>query len=313
MVLNYLHAGVVFEPAFDKHKKLAAWLLCAGTHSSVLACWEVSELLLLGLAIGTGLLHKEQKGISTQSLPPSMRATDSTPTSSNASGSGSSRASSNKRLAVSAHHEELLQALVGVRQLAVLQNFSATEVAANMWLFPLAVNRAQRARIQDAIGSGGASSLTSPSVKRAVQGGEVVPWQLALPVLLTQLELLALAPSYLTAQLVLLPELLGQMACGCQQFGTFTCPHHWQPGQQPPNWPSFDTVQSQLQQCVQCTWLQLGPALLVLCRRSNCEEEEGPGSILVNPAGQRLGPAEPRRVFAFFSEMLLSKVAWSGG
>jgi hypothetical protein len=277
-----------------------------------LACWEVSELLLLGLAVGTGLLYAEQKGVSTQSLPPSMRATSSAPISSSTSVSGSSPASSSKRLAVSAHHEELLQALVEVRQLAALHDFSAVEVTANMWLFPLAVNRAQLARIQDAIGSGGASSLTPPSVKRAVQGGEGVPWQLALPVLLTQLELLALAPHYLTAQLALLPELLGQMASGCQQFGAFTRPHHWEPGQQPPNWPPFDTVQSHLQLCVQSTWLQLGPALLVLCRRSNGEEEQGPGSILV-PAGQRLGPAEPRRVFAFFSEMLLSTVAWSGG
>ena len=108
-------------------------------HYSTLACQDVYELLLLCFAVGTGLLHAEYKGTSKQSLLSSMRATSSsTTTTSGSSNGGSSRGrssagSSSKgkkdskpgRLAVSAHHEELLHAVIGLRQLPAQQQGTA--------------------------------------------------------------------------------------------------------------------------------------------------------------------------------------------
>jgi hypothetical protein len=85
-------------------------------------------MLLLGLAVSTALLHAEYKGASSQALLPSMRATDGTSNSSSGAGSGGSSRGS-RCLAVSAHHEELLQALVGVRQLPALHEHTAAVVS----------------------------------------------------------------------------------------------------------------------------------------------------------------------------------------
>jgi hypothetical protein len=290
-------------------------LSCAGTDGNALACQEVQELLLLALAVGTRLLHAEYKGASTQFLLPSMRTTNGTAASSS-SGSCSSSRGSSKRLAVSANHEELLQALLGVRQLAALPEHVTTVVAKQMIFTPLAVMAASRTRWSMVTRGSGSSRSTSANAREVVGPGVYVPWQLALPVLLTQVELLALAPSYLTEQLAALQQLLGLTVATCNQLQVFARPQHWQPGQQPPNWPSLDTVQSHLQQCFQAVWLQLGPALLSLCRRSSGEavgeDEEKNGWTLITMDGVTLGASSSREVFATFSELLTATTHFTG-
>ena len=284
--------------------------LCAGTGGSALGCEAVYELLLLALGVGTGLLHVEYKGLSRLSLLPSMRAADGTTTSSKIGNSGSSssgRGSSSKRVAVSAHHEELLQVLVGVRQLAAMANDTAAAVAKQMGVLPLAVKAAGDARYDYS---------TSVSAGEGVGPGMRVPWQLALPMLLTLVELLALAPPYLTNQLIVLQQVLTATLTTCSQLHPFTQAQHWQPEQQPPHWPSLDTVQSHMQLCVQAVWLQLGPALLSLCRRSSGDavgEDLEDGWTLVTEAGVTLGAASPHDVLAIFSVLLAATVDWKGG
>ena len=294
--------------------------LCADAYYSVLARQELFELLLLGLAASTGLLHEELKGTSTQTLPPSMRPTDTLSSSSSSSSGSRDSSSGSRRLAVSAHHKGLLQALTGVRQLPALHDHLVATLSNHMWVLPLAINAVIRTRVQDAQGLGPAatiSSCTSASAKEAVTAGEVVPWQLALPLVLTQLELYALAPPRLTEQLSVLCQQVGMLSTHCNQLQFFTHPHHWQPGQQPPNWPSYDKVQLQLQQCVQSVWLQLGPALLCLCRQRSGEAagegEERQRCTLVSMTGEPVGATSSRQVFATFSELLTKTVNWQGG
>lgn len=287
----------------------------------MLACQEVFELLLLGLAVGTGLLHVEYKGTSAQALLTSMRTTNST----TASSSGAaSQGSGSKRVAVSANHQELLQALVGVQQLPALHDRTAAAVAQLMPFILPAVARASRARLLDARGQGAAAanastiSRTSASAKEAVRAGELAPWQLALPLLLTQMELLALAPSFLAEQLSLLHQLLSMMGAASDQLRPFASAQHWQPGfPRPPNWPSLDAVQSHMQMFVESVWLQLGPVLLSICRRSSGEageeEEDRVRWVATTPAGERLEAACPRQVFESFSELLMRTLVLSGG
>jgi hypothetical protein len=274
----------------------------------------VYELLLLAFAVGTALLHAEYKGLSKMSLPPSMRATDSTTASNSIGDSGSSSSgrgssSSSKRLAVSAHHEELLHALLGVRQLPALSDDTAATVAKRMNAIPMAVMAASGARYMY-------SSSSMPVAASEDDGtGELVPWQLALPVLLTQVELLALAPPYLTQERPVLQQLLGETVTICYQLHPFTRMQNWQPEQQPSDWPSLDTVQSHMQLCVQSVWLQLGPALLSLCRRSSGEAvgEDEDGWNLKTRAGVPMGVASSRELFAILSVLLAATSEWTGG
>jgi hypothetical protein len=267
---------------------------------STLACKDVHELLLLCFAVGTGLLHGEYKGTSKQSLLRSMRVTSSS--SSSIAGSSSSKGNKDSkpgRLAVSAHHEQLLHAVIGVRQLPPLQQHTASSVLRLMWLIPLAVCEAGRMRM--------------PQVPGSVSWGEVVPWRVALPLLLTQVELVALAPTFLAEQLTVLLQMLALMTANLSGLRTWT---HTQ--QQPRD---CGTLQSQLRLLVQALWLQLGPALLSLCRRSSGEavgeeDQEGPGSackVYNTASGQPLEAAPPRQVFATFSAMLVNAVTWHGG
>jgi hypothetical protein len=70
---------------------------------------------------------------------------------------------------------------------------------------------------------------------------------------------------------------------------------------------------------VQALWLQLGPALLSLCRRSSGEgeeDQEGAGSacrVFSTASGERLEAAPPRQVFATFSAMQMNAGTWQGG
>ena len=272
-------------------------------------------MLLLGLAAGTGLLHAEYQGASAQALLPSLRSRDST----TASGSTSSRGSGtgSKRLAVPAHHEELLQALVGMRQLAALHDSTVTETTKQMGCISLAVIKASGARFSDAYSTGAAAnaSRTSACAKDAVRGGELIPWQLALPLLLTQVELLALAPPCLTEQLSLLQQQLKIMVLTFDQLQMFTDMRHWHGGW-PPNWPTMDDVRSQVQLCVESVWLQIGPVLLSLCCRGSGEAEEGDEEQIPcwaqNSAGEPL-IASPRELFETFGQLLMRTLALQGG
>jgi hypothetical protein len=178
---------------------------------------------------------------------------------------------------------------------------------------PLAVMAASHARFMKAR----SSRSTSVTAGQAVGEGEHVSWQLALTMLLTQVELLALAPPYLSEQLTALQQLLGIAGATCNQLRPFTRVQHWQPGQQPPNWPSLDTVQSQLQLFVESVWLQLGPALLVLCRRRSDEavgeDDEDRGWTMITGKGVTLGATSPRAVFETFSELLTATIKFTGG
>jgi hypothetical protein len=107
------------------------------------------------------------------------------------------------------------------------------------------------------------------------------------------------------------------MVVTCGQLQAFTRVQHWQLGQQAPNWPSFSSVQSQLQQFVQSVWLQLGPALLAMCRRS-CGEageegEEVPRCVVNAMDGTPLGAASSKQVYATFSELLMNINVLQGG
>jgi hypothetical protein len=279
-------------------------------HYSTLAHRDVYELLLLGLAVGTGLLHAEYKGKSKQSLLRSMQAAGS----SSSSSTGRSSGSMSRRLAVSAHHKELLHALLGVRQLAAVEEVTVPTLSFMMWLVPHAVCEAGRTRLNEAT-----ASHKGPG---SIWDVEVVPGPLVLPLLLTQVELLALAPPFLTEKLPILQQVLAIMSGSFEELRTWTRAQPWQQQQQQqgnsPNTPSLRTVQSQLQLCVQAVWLQLGPALLALCRRSSGEaagEDDGdvPGCCLVSTgSGQVLGDVLPRQVYATFSEMLMAVMTWQG-
>lgn len=67
------------------------------------------------------------------------------------------------------------------------------------------------------------------------------------------------------AQFSIMQQQLSVMVLTFDQLQMFTDIQRWQQGPQPPNWPSMDVVQSQVQWCVESLWLQLGPALLSLC------------------------------------------------
>jgi hypothetical protein len=201
--------------------------------------------------------------------------------------------------------------------LAALPDHTAATITKQMSCTPLAVMAASHAHFMKARGS---SRSTTVSAGQAVGEGEHVSWQLALPMLLTQVELLALAPPYLSEQLTALQQLLGVAGVTCNrswQLRPFTLVQHWQPGQQPPNWRSFDIVQSQLQLLVASVWLQLGPALLLLCRRRSgeavVEDEEGRGWTLMTEGGVTLGAASPREIFATFGELLTAANKLTGG
>jgi hypothetical protein len=302
----------------------------ADTYYGVLARQDVYELLLLGFAVYTGLLHAKCKGVSKQSLLPSMR-TASSSSSNGGSGSrgrssagSSSKANKNSkagRLAVSAHHEELLHALLGVRQLAALEEGTAATVLEAMWLIPHAVCEAGRVRVQEAHSLG----VNPHSMGR----GELV-----LPLLLTQVELLALVPPILVEKLAVLQQMLAIMADGCRELRAWIrtlCrqqqqqqqqqqkqPHQLLLQQEVPSLPSLEVLQAHMWLLVQTVWLQLGPALLALCRRSSGEavgeDEEGAGGIVIRSgSGRLLGAAPPRQVFATFSEMLMTTLCWQGG
>ena len=272
---------------------------------------DVYELLLLCLAIGTGLLHAEYKGVSKQTLLNSMQAaTSSSSSSSGDSGSNRGRSSKSQRLAVSAHHEELLQALVGVRQLAATDDYTVYTVSTTMWLIPQAVCEAGRTCMNEV------NSLQRGTDRDPHTIREVVPGALALPLLLTQVEVLALAPPFLSDKLPVLQHMLAIMAGTFEQLRSWTRQQPWQQQRLQRSSPSLRTVQSQLQECVQSVWLQLGPALLALCRRSSGEVEgeadDMTGCHIVSTgSGQQLGGVNPRRVFGTYGDMLMRVMTWT--
>lgn len=104
---------------------------------SMLACQDVLELILLGFAVSLEQLHAECKGVSHQTLVPHLR----TP-----AGGSSSGAKGSKEAAVSPLHEELLQALLGVRRLASLAPWRAELVRENASLLPGAADHTLMAR-----------------------------------------------------------------------------------------------------------------------------------------------------------------------
>lgn len=69
---------------------------------------------------------------------------------------------------------------------------------------------------------------------------------------------------------------------------------------------------------MQALWLQLGPALLSLCRRSSgealgAEDEDRPGfKVFYTASGQQKEAAAPRQVFATCGAMLMNAVTWHG-
>jgi hypothetical protein len=285
-------------------------------HYMTLAHRDMYDLLLLCLAVGTGLLHAEYKGVSKQSLLPSMRAAGSS--------SSSSTSGKPRRLAVSAHHEELLHALLGVRRLAAADDLTASTVSYTMWLIPHAVYEASRMRMKE---KGSAQGGPDRGADRGADSiREVVPRPLALPLLLTQVEVLALAPPFYSEKLPVLQQALAFMSGSFDELRSWTRQQPWQQQQQQqearnsPAAPSLGAVQSQLQECIQSMWLQLGPALLALCRRSSGEaageeDDDMPGCHLISArSGQLLGAVPPREVFATFSDMLMGTGRpWTGG
>jgi hypothetical protein len=281
-------------------------------HHSTMVCQEVFELLLLCFAVGTGLLHAQYNGSSQQSLLPSIRVT---------SGSGGGCSSSSKdskpgRLAVSAHHEELLKALVGVWQLPASDEHTAAAVMDHMWLIPHAVCEAGRVRLRQA--------YSSPEGPDDGTFAELVPWPLALPLLLTQVELLALVPPFFARKLAVVQQLLSIVDINHSGVRTWADMQQWQPPptqqqqqqRSGPNAPSLDTVQSHLQLFVQALWLQLGPALLALCRRSSGEavgeDQEGSGCGFWGTDDRQPLCAHPRQAFAAFSDLLMNAMPWQG-
>lgn len=83
---------------------------------SVLAHQEVFELLLLGLQVATERVYTEQKGVSRQRLASSLCM----PAASSSKTGKCSKQSEQQAVAVSPHHQELLHALLGVREVADL-------------------------------------------------------------------------------------------------------------------------------------------------------------------------------------------------
>lgn len=154
------------------------------------------------------------------------------------------------------------------------------------------------------------SNGTTPtaSARQAGREGEAVPWQYLLPLQLTLIELLLLAPTCLTERLRMIHNLLNWLVDGNgqqQRFGLLP------PDQRPANSPPLDTVKRQVQLCVESVWLQLGPLLLSLCRRSSGEavgeeeDEEERGPLLSKGYS-----SDPRQVFAAFTWVLMSMVNW---
>jgi hypothetical protein len=282
---------------------------------SMLACQDVLELVLLGFAVSLEQLHAECKGVSHQTLVPRLR----TP-----AGGSSSGAKGSKQVAVSPLHQELLQALLGVRRLAGLAPVSAALVLANVSLMPGAVDCALVARVQDArsnsnssssgsgSGSSAGSSMTSASTKQAVRDGQLVPWQLAFPLYLALVEVTALAPPCFADSLSVMQQLLTELQDSTAQLRKLSFSHFWQ--QPPSNQPPLDTVKAQAQLCLEAVWLQLGPVLLSLCRRHSGEadEEGGPASVGPSVSGASLEGLTPRQLFATYSQVLLDAV-WRQG
>lgn len=268
---------------------------------SMVACQDVRELIPLGFAVSLEQLHVEYKGVSHQTLVPRLR----TPA------GGSSGAKGSKQVAVSPLHEELLQALLGVRRLAGLAPRSAALVRDNGSLLPGAVDCALVARVLDARSSGSSSSMASASAKQAVNEGEMWPWQLALPLHLAQIEVTALVPPYFADRLSIMQKLLTGLQDSTVQLRKLSLSQLWQ--QPPSNLPPLDTVKAQVQLCLEAVWLQLGPVLLSLCRRRSGEaEDDGPVTDGPTVIGASLEGVTPRQLFATYSQVFLSAVCWQG-
>lgn len=139
----------------------------------------------------------------------------------------------------------------------------------------------------------------------------MVPWQLALPLHLAQIEVTALAPPYFADRLPVMQQLLNELQDSTAQLRKLSLRQLWQ--QPPSNLPPLDTIKAQAQLCLEAVWLQLGPVLLSLCRRCSGEaEDEGPVTVGPSVTGASFEGLTPRQLFATYSQVLLSAVCWQG-
>jgi len=81
----------------------------------------------------------------------------------------------------------------------------------------------------------------------------------------------------------------------------------------PANMPPAATIKAQAQLCVQSVWLELGPVLLSLCRRSSGEAAGADDVADLGPVSDpgMLG-LSPREVFATYSKLLADLLVLRG-
>jgi hypothetical protein len=271
----------------------------------VLAGEGVLELLLLPLAAGLEQLHAQQKGVSQQVLVKDLRtAGTAASSSSSGSGGGGSRRHSSKpgRVAVAPHHEHLLQAHIGVRQVLHLLGSStiAQLLLNNMSLILVASMPATT------LNSSSGSSSSSPPASWPL------PWSLAFPVQLAWVELCALAPPFLANNLGLLSLLLDEMV-RLQQLQLYhASPTRCAADVVPPLDPAATGQLAQA--CLASIWLELGPVMLSLCRRQSGEADpdDGAARAVVHAADGSPLSITPRHAFACFSRLLLDTMQLQG-
>lgn len=235
---------------------------------------------------------------------------------------------------MSPNHQELLHALIGVRQLASeLHPNSVKLLVGNIGLLSCGVGACLEARVNDAnnnnnnnddsvgssssgSGSSGDSERSSgpdSSIRRqAVRDGELVPWQIALPLHLVQIELLTLMPPHLSADWRVLKSGLEEVLRNLEQLRHLRQIFEDQkPHPQPPaTLPSLADFKALAQAYAQSLWLQLGPVLLSVCRCGGGEVE--PNVDFFGPCDTP-GPAvAPRELFAPDAALLSELILWQG-
>lgn len=307
MTVVLMAADAVAQAALQYHPDTGA----STPASAVLACQDVMELVLLAFAVGVQQLHAESKGVSSLKLPKSS-------SSSSSSGSSSASRKTSWRIAVSPNHQELLHVLLGTRQLDNI-HLAARELMRDRSVTAAAesINRICAARFHT-IKAAGQPSDTNPggsssspggsrfavnAVRQAGQGDAVVPWNLLLPLRLSQLELLGLMPPACMSDewgLWTVQTLLQDMFNVQVQYTQLSSGklHMQQEGeqqqQQPPqtvDLPPLDAVKNQAQLVLRAALLELGPALLALCSRrpDKCVAQD---------------TTTPRQMYAAYAEVL---------
>jgi hypothetical protein len=246
---------------------------------SVLAQQDVFELLLLGLQVATERVYVEQDGVSRQRLAPNL-----CPPAASSSGSKAgkqSKQSQQQAVAVPPHHQELLHALLGVREVPDLHPSTSFSVLYPFNLYVAAMCETCRARQQNA---------------HALRAGGLVPWRLVLPLQLVWVGAAALTPAPVDT-VSAITAVLADMVAHSQQLNKLTDPDLWRQ-QSAVGLPPLDSVNTQGQACLESLWLQLGPVLLSLCLSSS-----GEGAA----AGAERAS---RKMFALFGDLVLGCSIW---